>query len=103
MSARCRPESRTSPQAHPQKRKSPTSMRPGFSVSWVPDDVLLSHGIHRTIIGAEAFHGPVRNGKGWGHLAIVVRRSAELSASSYQLSAKSHCSEEVRELIVCGK
>ena len=42
---------------------------------WVPDDVLLSHGIHRTIIGAEAFHGPVRNGKGWDHLAMVVRRS----------------------------
>ena len=75
----------------------------GQCPSVVPDDVLLSHGIHRTIIGAEAFHGPVRNGKGWGHLAIVVRRSAELSASSYQLSAKSHCSEEVRELIVCGK
>ena len=42
---------------------------------WVPDDVLLSHGIHRTIIGAEAFHGPVRNGKGWDHLAMFVRRS----------------------------
>ena len=28
-----------------------------------------------TIIGAEAFHGPVRNGKGWDHLAIFVRRS----------------------------
>jgi hypothetical protein len=42
---------------------------------WVPDDVLLSHGIHRTIIGAESFHGPVRNGKGWDQLAIVVKRS----------------------------
>jgi hypothetical protein len=27
-----------------------------------------------TIIGAEAFHGPVRDGKGWFHLAMVVRR-----------------------------
>jgi hypothetical protein len=26
-----------------------------------------------TIIGAEAFHGPVRDGKGWFHLAMVVR------------------------------
>ena len=28
-----------------------------------------------TIIGAKAFHGPVRDGKGWDHLAMVVRRS----------------------------
>jgi hypothetical protein len=27
----------------------------------------------RTIIGAEAFHGPVRDGKGWDHLAMVIR------------------------------
>ena len=27
----------------------------------------------RTIIGAEAFHGPVRDGKGWDHLAMVVK------------------------------
>jgi hypothetical protein len=55
---------------------------------WVPDDVLLSHGIHRTIIGAEAFHGPVRNGKGWGHLAMVVRRSFELPATAIRLGQK---------------
>ena len=27
----------------------------------------------RTIIGAEAFHGPVREGKEWDHLAMVIR------------------------------
>ena len=27
----------------------------------------------RTIIGAEAFHCPVRDGKEWCHLAMVVR------------------------------
>lgn len=27
----------------------------------------------RTIIGAEAFHGPVRDGKEWGRLAMVIR------------------------------
>ena len=27
----------------------------------------------RTIIGAEVFHGPVRDGKGWDHLAMVIR------------------------------
>ena len=32
-----------------------------------------------TILGAEAFHGPVRDGKGWFHLAMVVRH--DLSAT----------------------
>jgi hypothetical protein len=27
-----------------------------------------------TIIGAKAFHGPVREGKEWFHLAMVVRQ-----------------------------
>ena len=27
-----------------------------------------------TIIGAKAFHGPVRDGKAWDHLAMVVKR-----------------------------
>ena len=27
----------------------------------------------RTIIGAKSFHGPVRDGKGWYRLAMVVR------------------------------
>ena len=40
----------------------------------VPDDALLSREIHPTIIGAEAFHGPVRDGKEWFHLAMVVRQ-----------------------------
>ena len=33
----------------------------------------------RTIIGAEVFHCPVRDGKEWDHLAMVIRleRSAE--------------------------
>jgi hypothetical protein len=29
----------------------------------------------RTIIGAEAFHCPVRDGKEWCHLAMVVRQN----------------------------
>src|SRR5690606_32740122 len=28
-----------------------------------------------TIIGAKAFHGPVRDGKEWDHLAMVVKRN----------------------------
>ena len=29
----------------------------------------------RTIIGAKAFHCPVRDGKEWDHLAMVVRHN----------------------------
>ncbi len=43
-----------------------------------PDDDLLSHG-NRTIIGAEAFHCPVRDGKEWDHLAMVVRHNLSIS------------------------
>ena len=32
-----------------------------------------------TIIGAKAFHGPVRDGKGWDHLAMVVKRKRLLT------------------------
>ena len=71
-------------------------MRPGFSVKWVPDDVLLSHGIHRTIIGAEAFHGPVRNGKEWDHLAMVVRRSLLSAAIGPAAFRRRSQSEEVK-------
>lgn len=33
----------------------------------------------RTIIGAEAFHCPVRDGKEWDHLAMVIRHNWLLS------------------------
>ena len=33
----------------------------------------------RTIIGAESFHGPVRDGKGWDRLAMVIRHDLLLS------------------------
>ena len=31
----------------------------------------------RTIIGAESFHGPVRDGKEWDQLAMVVRQTGK--------------------------
>src|SRR5690606_41422495 len=34
-----------------------------------------------TIIGAKAFHGPVRDGKAWDHLAMVVKRNGLLWAA----------------------
>jgi hypothetical protein len=36
--------------------------------------------IPRTIIGAAAFHGPVRDGKAWFHRAMVVRNPFEPGA-----------------------
>src|SRR5690606_16816376 len=33
------------------------------------------HGRPSTIIGAKAFHGPVRDGKAWVHFAMVVKRN----------------------------
>ena len=38
----------------------------------------------RTIIGAEAFHCPVRDGKEWDHLAMVIRLNL-LPGSSREL------------------
>ena len=36
---------------------------------------LLSHALRRSTIGAEGFHGRVRDGIGWGTLAITTRSS----------------------------
>ena len=38
------------------------------------------HGRMPTIIGAKAFHGPVRDGKEWFHFAIVVRHNCVVSS-----------------------
>ncbi len=35
----------------------------------------------RTIIGAKAFHCPVRDGKEWDHLAMVIRLNLQLSCT----------------------
>ena len=45
-------------------------------------DVLLSPEIQPTIIDAKAFHCPVRNGKEWGHLAMVARQNFEFCTES---------------------
>ena len=47
-----------------------------------PDSDLLSPEIQPTIIGAEAFHCPVRNGKEWDHSAMAVRQRLCLAHSS---------------------
>ena len=56
------------------KRKSPPHKGTGFSFDWCLAVTYFRVRMH-TIIGAEAFHGPVRDGKGWGHLAIAAKRN----------------------------
>ena len=58
--------------------------------------VLLSHGECRTIIGAKAFHGPVRDGKAWDHLAMAARHKLvyKLSEAEFGMGSCSvsyHC------------
>jgi hypothetical protein len=56
-----------------QKSEKPDSLESGF-----PNNSLTMSYFHtgiRTIIGAEAFHCPVRDGKEWDHLAMVIRHN----------------------------
>ena len=50
----------------------------------------------RTIIGVESFHGPVRDGKGWFHHAMVIRHNLY----SYLLKSKEPNLEEAKQLNV---
>ena len=43
----------------------------GLSFNGEPGDYLLSQEIQLTIIGVEAFHCPVRDGKEWFHPAMA--------------------------------
>ena len=57
-----------------QIAKTPSFFRnQGFSIL-KPDNVLLSLEIQPTIIGDKVFHCPVRNGKEWDHLSMVIRQ-----------------------------
>lgn len=47
-----------------------------------------------TIIGAKAFHCPVRNGKEWFHLAMVVRHKG--------LAERAFCSIKSKDLYAFG-
>ena len=59
----------------------------GGLLAWVCLTMSYFHGRMPTIIGAKAFHGPVRDGKEWFHFAIVVRH--DLSAGSHVARAGS--------------
>src|SRR5690554_4988964 len=55
-----------------------TKPQRGVSAGVLRDKCLTMTYFHRrpsTIIGAKAFHSPVRDGKVWDHLAMVVKRN----------------------------
>jgi hypothetical protein len=55
----------------------------------------------RTIIGVESFHGPVRDGKGWYQLAMVIRHKGGVqSRAAVQLNQSG---EEVVEFARCER
>ena len=57
-----------------KKTKTPTQSSGGF---WGCNSLTMSyfHTGTRTIIGAKSFHGPVRDGKEWYQLAMVIRHN----------------------------
>ena len=55
-----------------------------------------------TIIGAKAFHGPVRNGKGWFHLAIVVRQKGLAAEVFLSLQCTSVFAYQMSDLEMMG-
>ena len=59
--------------------KKPNLFGVGLFWCWVLTMTYFHAVIPRTIIGAAAFHGPVREGKEWFHRAMVVRNSVVLS------------------------
>ena len=62
--------------------KNPGFLRNRGSCNGEPDDVLLSLEIQPTIIGDKVFHCPVRNGKEWDHLSMVIRQRLCCSRNS---------------------
>ena len=63
--------------------KNPGLFRNRGSWNGEPDDVLLSLEIQPTIIGDKVFHCPVRNGKEWDHLSMVIRQRLCCASSEF--------------------
>ena len=72
------------PETRTLKRKNPTFVGWGFCLAAQSLQRMGSltityfHTGIRTIIGVESFHGPVRDGKGWYQLAMVIRHKGVL-------------------------
>ena len=55
------------------------------------------HRCTSTIIGAKAFHGPVRNGKAWDHLAMATRHKLSQIKEAYTESV----TQPVEDFVFC--
>jgi hypothetical protein len=53
-----------------------------------------------TIIGAKSFHCPVRDGKEWDQLAMVVRHNCRLVAAPLRGASIGHDLEEVNWVLI---
>lgn len=82
-----RADSGLSPHRHTcaagRTNKNPSLFRNRGSWNGEPDDVLLSLEIQPTIIGDKVFHCPVRNGKEWDHLSMVIRQRLCCASSEF--------------------
>ena len=82
-----RADSGLSPHRHTcaagRTNKNPGLFRNRGSWNGEPDDVLLSLEIQPTIIGDKVFHCPVRNGKEWDHLSMVIRQRLCCASSEF--------------------
>ena len=81
----------THPPTHPPKKSTSQNKRPAQecpSRAGRPSIISLTmsyfHTGIRTIIGAESFHRPVRDGKGWDQLAMVIRLKPSPNPTSLQ-------------------
>ena len=64
------------PQTKPPDEKKPANCLTGFSLLRITSlTITYFHTGCSTIIGAKLFHGPVRDGKGWDQLAMVIRHN----------------------------
>ncbi len=58
----------------------------------------------RTIIGAESFHCPVRDGKEWDQLAMVIRlKPFTARALGFQVAGAVHSQSRIRILIALSQ
>ena len=62
---------------------------------------LLSRTVKCNIIGAEAFHGPVRDGKGWFHLAMDTRLKGSLPKFAFCWIGRHNSEEEILDGRYC--
>ena len=75
-----------------------------FGVAFLRVDCLTMSYFHErllTIIGATAFHGPVRDGKGWFHRAMVIRHDL-LLCRAHGARARANSGEVIASVFLTG-